>query len=144
MTDDFDVRMHWEKYWGNSVPFHRDVITLELLDWDLSAGTVRLRLPYKPSFDNDPDTKTAVIHGGVLAAFVDATTGFALAMASRSLGGPTIDLRVDCLAPAYKTALIGEARSVKCGRKIGVADVNISNEAGKLVAVGRQSCYLGG
>lgn len=144
MTDEFDVRAHWETYWGNKVPFHRDVLTLELLDWDLKTDSVCLRLPYKSSFDNDPDPEQAVIHGGVLASFVDATTGFVLAMASRKTGGPTVDLRVDCLAPAYKTDLIGEARSIKCGRKIGVADVNIYNEAGKLVAVGRQTCYLGG
>jgi uncharacterized protein (TIGR00369 family) len=144
MTDDFDVRDHWEKYWGNLTPFHRDALRLELLGWDLAAGSVTLRLPYREMFDNSPDPEVAVIHGGVLASFVDATTGFVLAMVSRGQGGPTVDLRLDCLAPARRTALVGEARSIKCGRKIGVADVSITDESGRLVAVGRQTCYMGG
>tara|TARA_B100001123_G_C14967125_1_gene890079 strand:- start:354 stop:788 length:435 start_codon:yes stop_codon:yes gene_type:complete len=143
MDKSFDVQAHWEKYWGNSTPYHRDILQLELLGWDLDARSAKFWLPYRTSFDNGPVPSEAVIHGGVIASFVDSTTGFALAMAARHPGGPTIDLRLDCLAPAYQTGLTGEAKVIKLGRRIGVADVSITNDNGKLVAVGRQTAYLG-
>jgi len=142
MADDFDVKHYWESSWGRACPFHADVLDVQLKDWDLAAGTVTLHMPYRPCFDNSGVAEEAVIHGGVLASFVDACTGFALAMKSEGKG-VTVNLQVDCLAPARRTALTGHARVVKCGRKIGVAEVDILDEAGKCVATGRQTCFMG-
>jgi uncharacterized protein (TIGR00369 family) len=50
---------------------------------------------------------------------------------------PTIDLRIDWLRPARRGDLVATGRVVKIGRTISVADVEVRNEQGELVAVGR-------
>jgi uncharacterized protein (TIGR00369 family) len=143
MASDFDVKRYWETSWGPACPFHADVLNVELRAWDIEAGTVTLHMPYRPCFDNSGVAEEAVVHGGVLASFVDVCTGFALAIKTEGKGGVTVNLQVDCLAPARRTALTGTARTVKCGRKIGVAEVDIVDESGKRVATGRQTCFMG-
>ena len=90
-------------------------------------------MAFKPEFRRSPDS--AQIHGGVIAALADIAGDYALAV---TLGGgvPTIDLRVDYLRPA-EGDLLATARTVKKGRTIGVADVEIKDAAGRLIAVGR-------
>ena len=142
MADDFDVKKHWQESWGRGCPFHAEVLDVELQTWDSQAGTVTLHMPYRACFDNSGVAHEAVIHGGVLASFVDACTGFVLAMQTEGKGGVTVNLQVDCLAAARRTGLTGHARVVKCGRKIGVAEVDIFDDEGKHVAAGRQTCFM--
>jgi uncharacterized protein (TIGR00369 family) len=52
-------------------------------------------------------------------------------------GVPTIDLRVDYLRPARRGDLVGIGRTVRVGRTVSVADVEIRDAGGTLVAVGR-------
>jgi len=52
-------------------------------------------------------------------------------------GLPTVDLRIDYLRPAQKGDLFAEAAVVKGGRTLGVADITVTNGAGKKIAVGR-------
>lgn len=113
-------------------PFHA-WLGVELTDGNAEAGTVSLRLPFKSDFRRSTDS--AQIHGGVIAAFADIAGDYALAV---SLGGgvPTIDLRVDYLRPA-EGDLLATARTVKRGRTIGVVDIEITDAAGRAIAVGR-------
>jgi len=113
-------------------PFHA-WLGVELIGGDAKAGTATVRMAFKPEFRRSPDS--AQIHGGVIAALADIAGDYALAV---TLGGgvPTIDLRVDYLRPA-EGDLLATARTVKKGRTIGVADVEIKDAAGRLIAVGR-------
>jgi uncharacterized protein (TIGR00369 family) len=49
---------------------------------------------------------------------------------------PTIDLRIDYLAPA-RGDLVATGKLLRLGRSIGRSDVEITDSSGKLVAVGR-------
>jgi uncharacterized protein (TIGR00369 family) len=49
----------------------------------------------------------------------------------------TIDLRVDYLRPALRGDLAAVARAVKVGRTVGVADVELRDQKGAVVAIGR-------
>jgi uncharacterized protein (TIGR00369 family) len=117
-------------------PFHQ-FLDLELVDLDGEAGTVTLRMPFRPEFRRSP--KSRQIHGGVIGALIDIAGDYALAS---KLGGgvPTIDLRIDFLRPAEDTALLATARVVRQGRTIGIVDIEVSDESGRLIAVGR-GCY---
>ena len=74
-----------------------------------------------------------------LRTFIDVAGDFALALV---VGGPvpTINLRVDYLRPATHTGLTATARVRRAGRTVGVVDVDVHDDSGKLVAVGR-GCY---
>lgn len=76
-------------------------------------------------------------HGGPIAAAIDVTGDYALAML---VGNPipTINFSVDYLRPASGT-LILVARVRRRGKTVGVVDVDVLDESGALLAVGRAS-----
>jgi uncharacterized protein (TIGR00369 family) len=96
--------------------------------------TVVLELPMRPEFERGKGT--GQYHGGVIATFIDVAGDFAVALV---VGGPvpTINLRVDYLRPASNTNLTATARVRRAGRTVGVVDIDIHDDNGKLVAVGR-------
>ena len=54
-------------------------------------------------------------------------------------GVPTINFRVDYLRPSTGQYLIARATARKVGRMIGVADVDVFDDQGRLTAIGRGS-----
>jgi uncharacterized protein (TIGR00369 family) len=48
-----------------------------------------------------------------------------------------MNLRIDYLRPAIGDSLLGIARVRRAGRTSAVVDVDVSDEQGKLVAIGR-------
>ena len=67
---------------------------------------------------------------------IDTVGDFALVMLlGRPL--PTINFRVDYLRPAINTALIVTARVRRSGRSVGVVDIDVTDETGLLLAIGR-------
>jgi uncharacterized protein (TIGR00369 family) len=75
-------------------------------------------------------------HGGPIAAIIDTVGDYALAMLiGRPL--PTVNFRVDYLRPAIDTALVVTATVRRSGRLVGVVDVDVADEAGRLLAIGR-------
>ncbi len=96
--------------------------------------TVVLELPMRPEFERGKNTRQ--YHGGVIATFIDVAGDFAVALV---VGGPvpTINLRVDYLRPATQTSLTATARVRRAGRTVGVVDIDVHDDNGKLVAVGR-------
>ncbi|ANF58309.1 PaaI family thioesterase [Halotalea alkalilenta] len=74
-------------------------------------------------------------HGGILAALVDLTADWAL-VSKTGRGVPTIDLRVDYHRPA-KGDLRATGRVIKFGRQVSVAEAQVFDSEGRLVASGR-------
>jgi uncharacterized protein (TIGR00369 family) len=112
-------------------PFHR-LIGLVLLRAE--DGEVEMRLPWQEAFGRSD--RSDWYHGGILSALIDIAGDYAVA--SR-LGRwvATIDLRVDYLRPARRGDLVARARAVKVGRTVGVADVELLDDKGAVVAIGR-------
>ncbi len=112
-------------------PFHR-LLGLELVR--AQDGDIEMRLPWREEFRRADDSEW--YHGGIISALIDIAGDYAIA--SR-LGRwvATIDLRVDYLRPALQGELTALARAVKVGRTIGVADVELRDAKGAVVAIGR-------
>ena len=98
---------------------------------------VRIRMPMRAELERSPGS--GQFHGGPIASLIDVAGDFALAMV---LGGgvPTINFRTDYLRPATGASLVATASVRRAGRTVGVADVDVHDEEGRLVAVGR-GCY---
>lgn len=110
---------------------------IRLESTDTERGEIVLRLPFKDAFERLPGS--GQMHGGITSAFIDIAGDFALIMLlDRPI--PTINLRVDYLRMAVNADLIATARVVRAGRSIGVVDIDIRDEGGKAIAVGR-GCY---
>lgn len=103
---------------------------------DYEAQTLRVSVPMRPEFERKANS--GQWHGGPLASVIDTVGDFALGMLLGQ-GLPTINFRVDYLRPAIDTDLQVIARVRRAGRSVGVADVDVLNQNGQLVAIGRAS-----
>lgn len=112
-------------------PFHRflglDFVTIE-------PGVAEVSLPFREELVSDPDIP--YLHGGVIGALLDIAGDYAIATLL-GRGVPTVDMRIDYLRTAGREALTAQARVVKLGRSLGVADADVRNKQGDLIAVGR-------
>jgi uncharacterized protein (TIGR00369 family) len=107
---------------------------LEVVSADSAAREVSMRLEMRPEFERV--SGSGQWHGGPIAAVIDTVGDYTLAMlVGRPL--PTINFRVDYLRPAVKTALLATARVRANGKTIGVVDVDIADDRGEIVAIGR-------
>lgn len=122
--------MSWETGFTES-PFHR-FLGLEFSLGD--DGVAEVRMPFREELVSDPDVP--YLHGGVLAALLDTAGDYAVA-ARLGRGVPTIDMRVDFLKTAGREPLLATARVVKLGRSVAIADAEVRNERGEILAVGR-------
>lgn len=77
-------------------------------------------------------------HGGAVAAIIDTIGCYALTLLDGELI-PTINFRTDYLRPATATDLTIIARVRRAGRMVGVVDVDVEDDAKRLVALGRAS-----
>jgi uncharacterized protein (TIGR00369 family) len=100
----------------------------------VEAGTVVIKQPYRTEFRRAPEEPG--YHGGVIAALIDLAGHAAVAIRLGRMV-PTIDLRIDYLRPAPGTDLIARGKVLRAGRSIARADVEISDAANTLIAVGR-------
>ena len=115
-------------------PYHR-WLGVELTNH--GEGNVEVRLPFREEFLGS-DERTN-IHGGIISTLADITTCFAM-MSSTGRDAPNMNLQVDYLRMAGPdTDLIATGQTVKAGRTVGVADVQIHTPEGRLIAVGRST-----
>jgi uncharacterized protein (TIGR00369 family) len=111
-----------------------DSLKLVVLVADPDQQRVVMRAEMRPEFERGRGT--GQWHGGPIAAIVDTVGDYALVMLlGRPL--PTVNFRVDYLRPAIDTALIVTATVRRSGRLVGIVDIDVANEAGQLVAIGR-------
>lgn len=95
---------------------------------------VTMRSVMRPEFERRPGSKQW--HGGVIASVIDTVGDFAVGMMV-GRGLPTVNFRVDYLKPAVDTALVAVSRVRRAGKSVGVADVDVFDEKGALLAIGR-------
>ena len=115
-------------------PFMR-FLGLEVIRAD--KGVVEIRLPFRDEFLRSDGSDW--LPGGVISALADIAGDYAV-ITETAVGVPTIDMRVDYLRPARRGDLMALARTLRVGRTVSVADVEIRDVSGTLVAVGR-ACY---
>lgn len=114
-------------------PFHR-FLDLQLESLDEEVGTVTLSLTAREEFSRSEDR--VELHGGIIATLIDIAGDYAVALKTGS-GVPTINLAVDYLRMARGAKALATAKIVKCGRSIAVVTIEVCDETGALVAIGR-------
>ena len=104
----------------------------------VSVDNVNLQVVMKqvmrPEMERIPES--GQWHGGPIAALIDTAGDFALVLTVKS-GVPTINFRTDYLKPAFTRVLIAKATVRRAGRTVGVVDVDVTDDTGQLLAVGR-------
>ena len=120
--------------------FH-EVLGCELTEVSIaeSGGTIEVSMPFSPRVERE--TGSGRFHGGVIAALVDSTGTFALIAAS-GRNVPTVSLNIHYLRAATGTRLTAQAVVRKVGRTQGIADVEVRQDGGELIALGRVSASM--
>jgi uncharacterized protein (TIGR00369 family) len=115
---------------------HVKWLGLQVISADPEKEELKVRAPFRAEFERGSGEKQW--HGGPIASIIDTVGDFALIMLL-GRGLPTINFRVDYLRPAIDTDLIVVARVRRNGRSVGVSDIDVFNEKGALLAIGRAS-----
>jgi uncharacterized protein (TIGR00369 family) len=104
------------------IPFNR---FLGLRVAHVERGFVRIEIPFRDELVGDP--MRPALHGGVISMAVDVAGGFAVwsRLENEQSRVSTIDMRVDYLRPGRLATLNAEARIVRAGNRVGVADVRV-------------------
>lgn len=106
-------------------------------------GWVRLRLPLRDDLRNAPG---APLHGGVVAALIDAAVGGALATLHEAAAGGTgqasLDANVSFIGAVRDGAAIVEGRILRRGGTIAFGEAEVRDEAGALAAKGRATYMI--
>lgn len=112
-------------------PFHQWLgITVQ----EVGEGTISLTATWREEWV--VNVEGGYTHGGILAALVDLTADWAL-VSTTGRGVPTIDMRVDYHRPAGKGDLTAKGRVKRIGGQFSVAEADVFDAGGKLVASGR-------
>ena len=112
------------------------VALLGLRDVRAEAEGLVMTAPFRPEFERLAGS--GQVHGGVIASLIDVAGDIAVAVLVDG-AVPTIDLRIDYLRAASGD-LTARTRVRRLGRTLAVVDIDISDAAGRLIAVGR-GCY---
>jgi uncharacterized protein (TIGR00369 family) len=100
--------------------------------------SVGFQIPWREEFIGTK--RLAQVHGGVIAALVDASGGYTL-MAHTGQTLSTVDLRVDFHRGASVGTMQIEGCVVHLGRKLACVDVRILDAGAALISSGRATYY---
>lgn len=108
---------------------------LKITDADEATNAVTMTMPMRDALERGGPMK-GQFHGGPVASLIDTVGDFAVALA---VGGPvpTMNFRVDYLRPSSGQTLMGVATARKIGRTVAVVDIDVTDDQGRLCAVGR-------
>jgi uncharacterized protein (TIGR00369 family) len=116
-----------------------DHLGVELLEAEDGRAVGRLEL--SPEHSSSPDRMIA--HGGVIYALADTIGGAAVVSANYAVT-PTVDMRIDYLAPATGGTLRAEAEVVRNGSSVATVDVDVTDDGGEPIATARGTYKSGG
>ena len=114
-------------------PYH-DFLQPQAVSADAENGVVEILLRHRPEFQRVRGEPA--FHGGVIAGLIDLTAHAAAAVKIGHMA-PNIDLRIDYMRPAVNTDLHAKGMVRRAGRTLAVVDVEVANDEGKLIAIGR-------
>ena len=103
----------------------------------VEAGKAVFELEAGPQHANPMGT----LHGGVLCDVADAAMGVAYASTlAEGESFTTLELKINFLRPFRTGTLIATGRVVKAGRTIGLAECDVTDSEGRLIARAMSTC----
>lgn len=112
-------------------PFHQ---WLGLRVLKVEADLIEVKATWREEWIVNPDKRYT--HGGILAALVDLAADWAL-FSRTGRGVPTLDMRIDYHRAAMPGDLTARGRVVKWGSQFSVAEGQVMDQDGALLASGR-------
>lgn len=99
----------------------------------VTVGSARLALTCK----SDLLQLFGQVHGGAIASLIDSSVAVALALTlSPEEKSTTVELKVNYLEPVRAGEIYADSKIVKRGKKIIVGTTEVTDQDGRLVAIG--------
>ena len=106
----------------------------------IGPGNSRFEMDALPERHANP---MGTLHGGVLCDLADGAMGMAFASTlAEGESFTTLELKINYLKPVWRTHLIADARVVKRGRDVGLAECDVVDGEGALVARATSTCMV--
>ncbi len=103
----------------------------------IEAGKAVFELEAGPQHANPMGT----LHGGVVCDVADAAMGTAYASTlGEGESFTTLELKINFLRPFWTGMLVATGRVVKAGRTIGLAECDVTDADGRLIARAMSTC----
>ncbi|HEX6739211.1 MAG TPA: PaaI family thioesterase [Vicinamibacteria bacterium] len=107
----------------------------------IEAGNERAL--FRLAVDERHTNPMGTLHGGILCDVADAAMGCAMATTLRpGQSYTTLELAITFLKPVWKTTLTARGWVVKRTRKLGLAECEVLDEKGSLVAKAKSTCLV--
>ena len=101
---------------------------------EAATDFARMRLPFKA----DLQQARGLVHGGAVASLIDSVGVLAIkATIPDVIGGSTVSMTVNYLAPARQIDLVAEARIIRRGRSLVFLDVDVFAPDSERIAKGQ-------
>lgn len=95
----------------------------------VSPGYARVSMKMRPEYLNF----NGVIFGGIITALADHA--FSLAINSLAMPSLATQFNIHFLASAaVNDELIGEGKVIRSGKRVGISEMSVTNQSGKLIA----------
>ena len=130
-----DEQLNLLRTFFDRIPFNR-LLGMEIDG--LQDGFASMSVPFQESLIGD--ARRPAIHGGVISALLDTCGGAAMfTRVGIEDTLSTVDLRVDYLQPGRAETIFAEARVLRMGNRVGVADIVAYQAGGRdaPIAIGR-------
>ena len=96
---------------------------------EVSSGYARVSMKMLPEYLNF----NGVIFGGIISAVADHA--FSLAINSLAMPSLATQFNIHLLSPAaVNDELIGEGKVLRSGKRVGISEMTVTNQNGKLIA----------
>jgi uncharacterized protein (TIGR00369 family) len=123
------------KFMEEEVPFNKHLGFTVL---ECEEGYAKVLIPYRPEFIGDP--RRPALHGGFMAAMIDATGGLAVwtQFETEDLIS-TVDMRIDYLRPGPDKDIEITSQVVRMGNRVSVVNSSacVAGCADEVLAEGR-------
>jgi uncharacterized protein (TIGR00369 family) len=104
---------------------------------DIQPGQTTVEFQAGPQHANPMGT----LHGGILCDIADAAMGMAFfTLLDEGQSFTTLELKINFLKPVWNARLTAIGRIVKAGRMVGLAECDVTDEGGSLVARASSTC----
>src|SRR4051794_17053417 len=124
----------WERARVNDIPVAR-LIGFEAKE--IADGHATVMLAAGPQHANPMGT----LHGGILCDLADAAMGMAYASTlSDGEAFTTLELKINFMRPFWSGHLTAKGRYVDGGKTVGLAECDVTDDQGRLIARASSTC----
>ncbi|MFH0823039.1 MAG: PaaI family thioesterase [Pseudomonadota bacterium] len=121
---------------ANECPYFR-LLSMRIVSLEIGSSVLEIDL------DEKHLQPFGLVHGGAFSSIIDAATFWAVfPEVEENAGMTSVDLKLNYLASATSGKLIARGRRIKLGRRLGLGEAEVTDQAGRILAHGTSTLMV--